>query len=149
MKRVFSMTKAQQAPLAAAQALASPDQVASRKAQRNRGAITRKRKTTKPRVMAALSGEPKRPRQRSRRRERPTGTISSAASTMSAPRRREARVVEVHGERHGKADAKIDGDHDDDRLQRLAGLVRRRVDDVDEVRIADGDREARILGEGQ
>src|SRR3954452_14325906 len=71
----------------------------------------------------------------------------SAIAVMSALHQRDARIVPVHEE----ADAEADGEkhrHDQSNcLDRLAGLVQRRVGDRDHVLIADRHRERGVLGQ--
>ena len=60
----------------------------------------------------------------------------------------DAAVVEIHQPRRDEADGEIDRHGDDDHLDRLAGLVEHGAgENLHQVRIADGDRERRVLGQ--
>ena len=61
----------------------------------------------------------------------------------------DAAVVEVHEEAGEEADREVRAHDEDDDRHRLAGLVRHRLADLEEVGVADGDRQARVLRQVQ
>src|SRR3989304_5955661 len=60
-----------------------------------------------------------------------------------------ATVVDVHKQRRPEADREVGVHDDDDARYRLAGLAGSRAADVEELRVTDYDRQARVLGQVQ
>ncbi len=109
-------------------------------------------------MRTALAGEPKRLRRSQTRAPvvEPGGGRPAAPSVSLAVRsviaspldQGDAPVVPVHRQRDHQADCPIGQHGDGDALDRLAGLVQDRAgEDVDEVRVTDGHRQGRVLGD--
>src|SRR5215207_5444426 len=145
MNDSFWPTNAQQAPPDARQSSAEPDQTASTSAHRATGTAAAATTSVTTAVMTTSSGVAT--LRRTNASSLAAFGVSVGAVVTSSTGTQQPAVVGVHCGRDDETQREIHDDHDEHRLDRVSRLIRRRVEDADEIGKPDRHGEARVLRE--